>query len=123
MTGRESDCRLRVLVVEDEVIVAMSLEDMLVDLGYSVVGPATNLEDALDLAGNGDFEAALLDVNLNGRQSRPVVDLLRGRSIPYALITGYGPAALGASGEGAPILTKPCSPAALEQLLREMTGR
>jgi CheY-like chemotaxis protein len=114
---------LRVLVVEDEVIVAMSLEDMLMDLGCSVVGPATNFDDAMALAECGGFDAALLDVNLNGKRSEPVAELLRVQSIPYALITGYGSAALGSSGEGPPVLSKPCSPNALEQLLKRIADR
>jgi CheY-like chemotaxis protein len=111
---------VRVLVVEDEVIIAMSLEDMLTELGCSVVGPATSLDEALALAAAADFDAALLDVNLDGEHSEPVADVLRQRAIPYALITGYGRAAIGNGGSAPPVLSKPCSPASLALLLRQL---
>lgn len=79
-----------ILVVEDEPLVAMMVEDMLLELGAQVVGPASTLAQALALAESGDFDAALLDVNLNGERSDPVAALLRGRNIPYVFATGYG---------------------------------
>lgn len=114
---------MRVLVVEDEVIVAMSLEDMLTDLGCTVVGPATNLDEALSLAQGAEFDAALLDVNLNGAHSRPVAQALSRRSIPYALITGYGSAARDIGSDSVPLLSKPCSAAALDALLERLATR
>lgn len=111
---------MRVLVVEDEVIVAMTLEDMLVDLGCSVVGPATRLEEALSLAASADFDAALLDVNLGEQRSDPVADLLRQRGIPFGYITGYGSAAVDPSRGPQPVLTKPCTAASLAGLMREL---
>jgi CheY-like chemotaxis protein len=114
---------VRVLVVEDEVIIAMSLEDMLVDLGCSVVGPATNLDQAHLLAATADFDVALLDVNLDGERSEPIAEVLTQRAIPYALITGYGAAAIEGDGSAPPILSKPCSPGSLAALLRQLERR
>lgn len=80
----------RILVVEDEPLVAMLAEDMLLELGYAVVGPASNLGDALDLASRAKFDAAVLDVNLNGKRSDAVAGLLRSKGIPFVIATGYG---------------------------------
>jgi CheY-like chemotaxis protein len=71
--------RLRVLVVEDEVLVGMLLEDMLLDLDYEVAVLSTNLVDALEKARSAEFDLAVLDVNLNGQQSFPVADVIRRR--------------------------------------------
>jgi CheY-like chemotaxis protein len=80
----------RILVVEDEIMVAMHLEDMLTEFGYEVVGPAPRLDPALALARDGGFDFAILDVNLAGRQSFPVADVLVERGIPFIFATGYG---------------------------------
>lgn len=111
---------MRVLVVEDEVIVAMTLEDILGDLGCSVVGPAYNLADGLALAEAADFDAALLDVNLGGQRSDRIADRLRQRGIPFGFITGYGPAAIDETGSSEPVLSKPCTAATLAVLLRQL---
>lgn len=80
----------RILVVEDEALLAMMIEDMLTEAGYEVVGPAPRLEDALELARNAAFDIAILDMNLAGVSSIPVADVLRSRGIPYVFATGYG---------------------------------
>ncbi len=84
----------RVLIVEDEVLVAMLLEELLERMGYEVAAVSSHLEEALGLARTIDVELALLDVNLNGRESFPVAEVLRGRGIPFAFATGYGDSAL-----------------------------
>jgi CheY-like chemotaxis protein len=80
----------RVLVVEDEAMVAMLVEDMLTELGHSVVGPAMRLDRALPLAREAEFDFAILDVNLGGQLSYPVAEVLRARGIPFIFATGYG---------------------------------
>ena len=80
----------RVLVVEDEMMISMLLEDMLGELGYETVGPASRLESALDMARDADVQAAILDVNLHGRPTWPVAEILRERGIPFMFATGYG---------------------------------
>ena len=79
------------LVVEDEVLVAMLIEDMLTELGFEVLGPAMRLDAALK---NGEgtivFDLAVLDVNLANEQSFPVAHLLQERGIPFFFATGYG---------------------------------
>lgn len=81
---------LRVLVVEDEMLVAMMIEDMLIELGFEIVGPATRLQRALHLAHEESFDFAVLDVNLANERSFPVAMVLRERGIPFVFATGYG---------------------------------
>ena len=80
---------LRVLVVEDEMMVSMLIEDMLSDLGCAVVGPASRLDEAMQLASSADLDCAVLDVNLGGQPIFPHDDLLRERGRPFAFATGY----------------------------------
>jgi len=97
---------LKILIVEDEPIVAMMVEDMLIDLGAEAIGPASTLDGALDLAQTGGFDAAILDLNLNGERTGGVADILRRRGLPFVFATGYdsgGGVALG----GAIVLQKP----------------
>lgn len=81
---------IRVLVVEDEPVVAMHIEDMLLELGCSVIGPCPRLSAGLAAAQAEQIDVAVLDVNLNGEESYPVAQLLRERSIPFAFATGFG---------------------------------
>ena len=80
--------RLRVLIVEDEMLVAMNVEDMLLGLGHEVAGIAGRLGPALALAKEGEFDVAMLDVNLAGEPSFAVADMLKSRGIPYLFATG-----------------------------------
>lgn len=80
----------RILVVEDEPIVAMHLEDMLEDLGCDVAGSYSRLPDAVAAAGSGEFDLAVLDVNLGGVESFPVAEVLAQRGVPFVFATGYG---------------------------------
>jgi CheY-like chemotaxis protein len=79
----------RVLVVEDEMIVAWLLEDMLADLGCVVVGPAASINEALAMIDAEAFDVAVLDVNLNGKTSYPIADVLVTRGVPFLFSTGY----------------------------------
>lgn len=111
----------RVLVVEDEPIVAMMVEDMLADLGVAVVGPATTLEEALSLARADRLDAAVLDVNLNGERSAPVAAVLQSRGVPFVFATGYGP---GERDEHptAPVVQKPYRGDQMAEALRRIMG-
>jgi DNA-binding response OmpR family regulator len=79
----------RVLVVEDETLVAMEVEAELVKSGYDVVGPAGTLEDAERLAQSENLAAAVLDMNLRGRDAQSVVRLLVKRHVPFVVVSGY----------------------------------
>ena len=79
-----------IFVVEDEVMVALELADILGNLGFGVVGPALHQEEAIDMARNADMDAAFLDVNLSGgKTSQPVAEILRERGIRFLFITAY----------------------------------
>ncbi len=108
---------LRILVVEDEMTIALMVEDMLCDLGHEVADVQMRLDPALAAARQGDFDFALLDVNLDGRMSFPVAEILKSRGIPFAFTTGYGAAGLDASFRDRPVLVKPFLLAELEQLI------
>lgn len=89
-------------------MIAFALEDMVAELGYTVIGPAFRLAEALELAAREEFEGAVLDVNLNEQQSFPIADLLRGRGIPFVFATGYAESGVGWDGEAA-VIAKPYS--------------
>ncbi len=97
----------RVIVVEDEMMIAMLLEDMLQDLGHTVVGVAGRLEAALELARGTDADLAILDVNLSGEASFPVAQVLTERGLPFMFATGYGNLGLEAPFQGTLTLKKP----------------
>ena len=106
--GTDSLSGLRILVVEDELLVAMMIEEMLQTLGCEIVGPAASVEDALAAVEEQHFDAALLDANLRGRDSSPIAEALRERKIPFLLATGYGVSYLsGTALDAAPRLRKP----------------
>ncbi|SFZ85604.1 CheY chemotaxis protein or a CheY-like REC (receiver) domain [Devosia enhydra] len=115
---------LQVLILEDEPLVSMMTEDMVVDLGGTVVGPFSRL-DALvrHIEAGGGCDLALLDVNVNGERSTTVADLLRARDIPIIFCTGYDDAGIGEAWRSAPRLRKPFSDAELEQAMRSALGR
>lgn len=81
---------LRILIVEDEILVAMNLEDMLGELGHNVVEIATRITQASAMAASSKIDLAILDLNLAGSLSFPVADILLQRGIPFMFATGYG---------------------------------
>ena len=108
----------RVLVVEDEALAAMLLEDNLESLGCTVVGTAARLEAAEQQARSAAIDVATLDVNLAGKLSYPVAEILRGRDIPFVFATGYGSLALPEQFRDCVVLTKPYSQGQLAEALR-----
>lgn len=107
----------RILVVEDEMVVAWLLEDMLGDLGYAVVGPASRVDQALALLDAEAIDAAVLDVNLNGQESYPVAAALAARRVPFVFSTGYNKDSLTDDYKGFPALQKPFERAKLAEML------
>jgi CheY-like chemotaxis protein len=96
----------RILVVEDEALIAVMVEDMLTDMGSVVVGPAATIEQALALARKEELDGAVLDVNVRGERIDPVADALSARGVPVLFATGYGEVRL-ASGATATVIDKP----------------
>ena len=97
----------RVLVVEDELMIRMLLQDMLTDLGYTLAGEAGRIDEALELAKEGQFDVAILDVNLNGQSISPVVEILIERGLPFVFATGYGQRGVPEPYRQTPTLQKP----------------
>ncbi|WP_315975084.1 response regulator [Microvirga yunnanensis] len=84
----------RILVVEDEAMVSMLLEDMVLDCGCEIIGPVATFDRALEFAREGEFDVAVLDINLGGTLSYPIAEVIRTRGIPVIFATGYGAAGL-----------------------------
>ena len=113
----------RVLVVEDESLVAMLLETILEDMECIPVGPASNIDDGETLARDtADLDAALLDVNVAGRQVFPVAEVLKARGVPFVFSTGYGEGGLPEEWRGQPTLQKPFTEAAIRDALMKAMG-
>lgn len=110
----------RLLIVEDEVLVAMLVEELMERMGYEVVAVSSHLEEAVALAGTLSVDFAMLDINLNGKQSFPVAEVLRGRGIPFIFATGYGESALGSDFADVPVVQKPFSRDALREALDKL---
>lgn len=107
----------RVLIVEDEMLVALLIEDFILQIGCEIAGMAMRLEPALDLARTIEFDVAILDINLAGKPSFPVAEMLRERGIPFVFASGYGVAGLEGSGISAPVLQKPFDVGDVRRLL------
>jgi CheY-like chemotaxis protein len=114
--------RRRILIVEDETIVAMMLEDIVDGLGYAVVGPVARVAPALALIETEDIDGALLDVNLDGERSYPIADALSERGRPYIFVTGYGLAGLDEAYRDRPVVQKPFTRDRLEHALNQWIG-
>jgi CheY-like chemotaxis protein len=96
----------RILVVEDEAIIAEMVADMLLDLGASIIGPAFSMKKAVELAEAAEIDGAVLDVNIRSERVDSVAEILRKRFVPIVFATGNGDMIAGLA-EGAPVLEKP----------------
>jgi DNA-binding response OmpR family regulator len=113
----------RVLVVDDEALIALHTRDVLADGNFTVVGPAYRLETALALARHEPLDAAVLDINLAGLEVWPVAHVLRERGIAFVLLSGRGSALHVPDGFlRARRLTKPCQEADLLATVAEMVN-
>lgn len=105
-----SSAGLRILVVEDEYLVAEHIAFMLEDMGYEVVGPVPTIEEAIALIASEALDCVLLDANLDGKSSAPIAAELASRSVPFVVVTGYGDLKLATADlDTAPRVTKPFS--------------
>ena len=106
----------RVLLVEDEILVAMMMKDILTELGFSVIGPFSRLSEAMVAAVHEDINAGIIDVNLGGEFVYPVADVLAARKIPFVFITGYGVESIDSRFEYVPIVKKPVQRQVLQKI-------
>lgn len=109
--------KLKVLIVEDEALVAMMIEDIVLDLGYDVVAIAGRLEEGMQLARDLTIDAAVVDLNLNGQRTDSIAAILQARGIPIVFATGYGAAGLAPEWSHYPVLQKPFPPGDLADAL------
>lgn len=111
----------RVLIVEDELMIFILLEQLLNELGFEGVGPATRFDVALDMAATAQFDAAILDVNLDGKNSYPVALVLQQRGKPFIFATGYGAQGVREEFRHVPVLQKPFRIQDLSSALRALS--
>jgi CheY-like chemotaxis protein len=109
------DQKRHVLVVEDEAMVSMLIEDMVLNLGGQVVGPAAKFEKALSLAREAKIDVAVLDINLAGTLTYPIAKVLKERGIPFVFATGYNEIGLPMDFQGHLVLEKPFSQSDFDQ--------
>jgi PAS domain S-box-containing protein len=119
---RRSLADMRLLVVEDELLVSMLIEKILGELGATVAGPYGRLADGLVAAKAERFDGAILDLNLAGESADPLADLLLARGVPFVFITGYQRESIDRRYANVPVLQKPVDAAALESVLLTLLG-
>jgi CheY-like chemotaxis protein len=106
----------RVLLVEDEILVAMMMRDILTDLGFTVVGPFSRLSEAMVAAVHEDIDAGIIDINLGGEFVYPVADVLAARKLPFVFVTGYGVDSIDGRFAYVPIVKKPVQRQVLQSI-------
>lgn len=112
----------RVLLIEDETLVAMLLEESLADLGCEVVGPVARFETARTAIKRERFDCALVDIDLHGRPAYPLADLLDARGVPFGFVTGYDKSRLSGKFVRRPVLSKPFDLSQLRRLLLDLSA-
>jgi|SRR5580704_4478372 CheY-like chemotaxis protein len=110
----------RVLIVEDEVLVSILIEDALADLGIEVAGVAGTLEEALTHVEAGNFDCAILDLHIKGKEVFPVAEALAARGVPFVFATGYGQSGVPEKYRERPVLQKPFMALELERALAKV---
>jgi PAS domain S-box-containing protein len=113
--AKMANCR-RVLLVEDEALVAMMIQECLTEYGHSVVGPIGRASEALLAAKEGEFDAAILDINLGDGMAYPVAEILSARGVPFAFVTGYEADTVDERFSEVPVLQKPIERQMLQRL-------
>jgi two-component SAPR family response regulator len=114
---------LLALVVEDEFLLALSLEDDLLSAGCSILGPFSSLSSATEALRTKQFDVAVLDVNLNGEMVFPLADEMAGRAIPFVLLTGYLSTDLPERFRKVPQVSKPYAQASLIEAVSQAMSK
>jgi two-component sensor histidine kinase/DNA-binding response OmpR family regulator len=122
-TASEGASSRRVLLVEDEALVAMMMNDLLEELDFAVVGPKQNLDEALSAVKSERLDAAILDVNVAGQTVYPVAAVLSARGVPFAFVTGYDSTGIDPRYAGIPVLQKPVDRERLAQVMTVLFAR
>jgi CheY-like chemotaxis protein len=120
---RVRDAGRRVLIVEDEAMIAGLIQSILSAAGWSVVGPVATLERALETIDRERLDAALLDVRINGRDVYAVADVLMRRRIPFVFVSGFTRKQMPPGYRDCAHIAKPFTPDAILALLEEVMGR
>jgi CheY-like chemotaxis protein len=118
----ENASALRILVVEDEMLVALLLQTLLEEFGHRIVGPVAQLDAAIEMAEREPVDLAILDVNINGAEVYPVAATLQSRNIPFLFVTGYGRTSLREPYRNRPALQKPYRSDDLRHAIAEVVG-
>jgi CheY-like chemotaxis protein len=119
MGGDEGAQPIRILLVEDEALIALMLEDMVEGMGCAVTGVAPRVDLALSMAETGQFDVAILDVNVAGENIEPVAERLSARGIPFVFATGYGEAGVPLRFRDRPVVAKPLRSEQLEAAIQK----
>ena len=109
MEPEHSEAPPRVLIVEDEWLIAMDLQDKLEEAGYCIVGPAHSVTAALDMIARESLDAGLLDLHVGSETSYTIAEALKRRGIPFAFLTGHSRADLDTEFHNEPLMCKPVS--------------
>lgn len=120
--SERSTAPTRILVVEDEFLIRTLLEDMLTDLGHEIAASAATVDEARKFAEAGEFDLAILDVNLEGQEIFPVAEILAKRNLPFIFVTGYGAGGLPEHFRSRPTLQKPFQSEKLEAALTDLSS-
>jgi CheY-like chemotaxis protein len=113
---------IRILLVEDEALIALMLEDMVEGLGCAVTGLAPRIGLGLSMADTGDFDVAILDVNVAGENIEPVAARLHERGVPFIFATGYGEAGVPLRFRDRPVVAKPFREEQLDKAIKKALG-
>jgi CheY-like chemotaxis protein len=119
MSAHQTGAPARVLLVEDEALIALMLEDMLESMDCAVTALAPRVRLGMSIAESGEFDLALLDVNVAGENVEPVADILASRGIPFIFATGYGEAGVPLKHRQRPVVAKPFLSAQLEAAIKK----
>ncbi|SEP24420.1 CheY chemotaxis protein or a CheY-like REC (receiver) domain [Rhodospirillales bacterium URHD0017] len=110
----------RVLVCDDNLLMADVVAEFLRECGLKQMGPVARLESAVQMARERALDGAILDINLNGRPCFPICAILSARRIPFMFLTGYPQATIPVEYRGAPLIAKPFEPAEMKEVLAHM---